>query len=234
MDESPARALVVDDDGSARSLLRRSLERAGLEVFEAPDGPSGLRALFDHRPHVVLLDVGLPGLDGFRTLERMRELTDVPVMMVSGRSSELEKVRALKAGADDYVTKPYGVAELTARVEALLRRAPGAAEPVAHYADDLVEIDFRTASARVLGRELRLTPLEFRLLATFVRHAGEVLSARDLLRIVWGETGMPRERVKIYVGYLRSKFRDAGVEAPIETLRGFGYRYRGADGEDAA
>jgi DNA-binding response OmpR family regulator len=226
--------LVVEDDQSARALLRRSLERIGLEVYEAGDGPSGLKALFDHRPNLVLLDVGLPGLDGFRTLERVRELTDVPVMMVSGHASEFEKVRALKAGADDYVTKPYGVAELTARVEALLRRAPGTAEPVASYADDLVEIDFRAANARAGGKDLHLTPLEFRLLSTFVRHPGEVLSARELLQIVWGETGMPRERVKIYVGYLRNKFREAGVEAPIETLRGFGYRYRGAGGRDAA
>jgi len=153
---------------------------------------------------------------------------------VSGHSSELEKVRALKAGADDYVTKPDGVVELIARVAGLLRRAPGAAGPVARYSDDLVEIDFRTAHARAAGRELHLTPLEFRLLSTFVRHAGEVLSARDLLEIVWGETGTARERVKIYVGYLRNKFREAGVEAPIETLRGFGYRYESAGDQDAA
>src|SRR5207253_6914726 len=133
---------------NSRFLLKRALERSGMQVVEAHSGTEGLRALYGARPDLVLLDIGLPEMDGWNTLDRIRQLTDVPVMMVTGQSSEMEKVRALKAGADDYVTKPDGVVELIARVAGLLRRAPGAAGPVARYSDDLVEIDFRTAHAR--------------------------------------------------------------------------------------
>ena len=211
-------------------ILRRALERNGIEVVEAETGNDGLRALFSARPDVVLLDIGLPGLDGWGTLDRIRQVTDVPVMMVSGQSSELEKVRALKAGADDYVTKPFGIQELLARTEVLLRRAAPPDEQPPTYSDGLVEIDFRNAEVRVAKRRLRLTPLEFRLLAAFVRHPGEVLSARRLLELAWGDQGLARERVKIYIGYLRNKFRELGVDAPIETVRGFGYRYHAQSG----
>ena len=116
------RVLVVDDDGDIRTLVAGLLERAGYEVNEAADGRDGLRAVFSDRPDLVLLDVTMPGLDGWGALERIRELTDVPVLMLTARSDELEKVRGLQAGADDYMTKPFGRQELLARVEALLRR----------------------------------------------------------------------------------------------------------------
>jgi DNA-binding response OmpR family regulator len=206
-------------------ILRRALERNGLDVVEAETGDEGLHALFNARPDIVLLDIGLPGLDGWGTLARIRQLTNVPVMMVSGQSSELEKVRALRGGADDYMTKPLGIQELLARTEVLLRRAARPDEESPTYADGLVEIDFRSAEVTVAKRRLMLTPLEFRLLAAFVRHPGEVLSARRLLELAWGDQALARERVKIYIGYLRNKFRDLGVDAPIETVRGFGYRY---------
>ena len=147
-------------------------------------------------------------------------------MMVTGKASELEKVRALRSGADDYVTKPFGLQEVVARVEALLRRRAPRKEPPRTYADGLVEIDFQGAEAKADGHTLELTPLEYRLLSAFVQHPNQVLSADQLLELAWGESGFGRERVKIYVGYLRGKFREAGVEAPIETIRGFGYRYR--------
>ena len=218
--------LVIEDDDDLRLLLRRVLERDGMDVVEAPSGTDGLRELYDSRPDIVLLDIALPGVDGWRTLERIRELTDVPVMMVTGEASELEKVRALRSGADDYVTKPFGLQEIVARVEALLRRGAPRKEAPATYADGLVEVDFRGAEARADGNPLALTPLEYRLLSAFVRHPDQVLSADQLLELAWGESGLGRERVKIYVGYLRGKFREAGAEAPIETVRGFGYRYR--------
>jgi DNA-binding response OmpR family regulator len=226
MNMASPRVLLVEDDEDSRLLLRRVLERAGMQVVEASSGTQGLRELYGSHPDVVLLDIGLPEIDGWRTLERIRELTDVPVMMVTGKASELEKVRALRSGADDYVTKPFGLQEVVARVEALLRRRAPRKEPPRTYADPLVEIDFQGAEAKAGGNQLELTPLEYRLLTAFVKHPNQVLSADQLLELAWGESGFGRERVKIYVGYLRAKFREAGVEAPIETIRGFGYRYR--------
>jgi DNA-binding response OmpR family regulator len=185
-----------------------------------------LRVLYRTRPDLVILDVAMPGLDGWTTLERIRHVTDVPILMLSGRDAELEKVRGLRAGADDYVTKPFSPPELLARIEALLRRRRNGHGAEPHYEDSLVEIDFGAAEARVLGRPLALSPQELRLLTAFVRHPGQVLSTDQLLALAWGDRDLPRERVKIYVSYLRDKFRAQHVEEPpIRTVRGFGYRY---------
>jgi DNA-binding response OmpR family regulator len=223
------RVLVIDDDGDVRALVTGLLERAGYEVNEASDGRDGLRAVFSDRPDLVLLDVTMPGLDGWGTLERIRELTDVPVLMVTARSGELEKVRGLKAGADDYMTKPFGRQELLARVEALLRRKRLAEDelPIV-YADDAITVEFGQRSAQSGGVDLKLTPLEFRLLSAFVKHPNQVLSREQLLELAWGDPyGVSEDQVKLYVGYLRKKLgTDAGAEGPIETVRGFGYRYR--------
>jgi len=228
-----ARILVVDDDPDIRSLLRELFERVDYEVVDAPDGRAGLRAVYDARPDLVMLDVGMPELDGWQTLERLRDLSDVPVMMLTARGAELEKVRALKAGADDYVTKPFGRQELLARTEALLRRATGRrAEAPEGYADGLVTIDFAQRSAAVAGRAVSLTPLEFRLLAAFVHHPSQVLSHDQLLELVWGDAAAAsRNQVKLYVGYLRRKLGPA-AEGVIETVRGFGYRYSPAGESD--
>jgi DNA-binding response OmpR family regulator len=224
-----ARVLVIDDDGDIRALVAGLLERAGYEVNEASDGRDGLRAVFSDRPDLVLLDVTMPGLDGWATLERIRELTDVPVLMLTARSDELEKVRGLKAGADDYMTKPFGRQELLARVEALLRRKRNAQEELPTvYADDAITVEFAQRSARSDGVDLRLTPLEFRLLSAFVQHPNQVLSREQLLELAWGDPyGVSEDQVKLYVGYLRKKLgANVGTESPIETVRGFGYRYR--------
>jgi DNA-binding response OmpR family regulator len=231
-----ARVLVVDDDETIRALVRRLVEVAGGSVAEAPTGEDALRALYAERPAIVVLDVDLgPTLDGWQVLERIRQLTDVPVVMLSAHDDELEKVRALQAGADDYVTKPFGAQELLARLQAHLRRAaaPGAAprpdEPAAlrPYRDAALALDFAHAEATVHGRALELTPRELRLLAAFVRHAGRTLSAEQLLDLAWDDPAGDPRRVKVYVGYLRAKLAGAGLEpAPIETVRGFGYRYR--------
>jgi DNA-binding response OmpR family regulator len=223
-----ARILVIDDEEDIRNLLAELLRRSGHEVEQAPDGRAGLRALHASRPDLVLLDVTMPELDGWQTLERIRDLTDVPVLMLTARGDELERVRGLKAGADDYVTKPFGRQELLARVEALLRRAsakPGDGER-ATYADARLTIDFAGRAVTFDGREVALTPLEFKLLATFVRHPRQVLSRDQLLDLVWGDTyGVSPDQVKIYVGYLRRKL---GADLPLETVRGFGYRYNPA------
>lgn len=223
------RVLVIDDDGDVRALEVGLLERAGYEVNEASDGRDGLRAVFSDRPDLVLLDVTMPGLDGWGTLERIRELTDVPVLMVTARSDELEKVRGLKAGADDYLTKPFGRQELLARVEALLRRKRRTEEELPTvYADDAITVEFGQRSAQSGGVDLRLTPLEFRLLSAFVKHPNQVLSREQLLELAWGDPyGVSEDQVKLYVGYLRKKLgTDLAEESPIETVRGFGYRYR--------
>jgi DNA-binding response OmpR family regulator len=223
-----ARVLAVDDDADIRGLLRELLERAGYEVVDAASGREGLRALYAESPDLVLLDVSMPELDGWQTLERIRDVSDVPVLMLTARAAELEKVRGLKAGADDYVTKPFGRQELLARVEAHLRRAGAREERPATYADELLSIDFAQREVTAAGQQVALTPLEFKLLAAFVRHPNQVLSHEQLLELVWGDTlAGSRARTKLYVGYLRQKLAEAGVEeSPIETVRGFGYRYR--------
>src|SRR2546421_4210954 len=224
-----ARILVIDDEEDIRNLLDELLRRAGHEVEQAPDGRAGLRALHASRPDLVLLDVSMPELDGWQTLERIRDLSDVPVLMLTARGDELERVRGLQAGADDYVTKPFGRQELVARVQALLGRAaarPGD-EPAESYGDGLVTIDFAQRAVTYSGRDVALTPLEFKLLSTFVRHPRQVLSRDQLLELVWGDAyGVSGDQVKLYVGYLRRKLDpDAPDSVPIETVRGFGYRY---------
>jgi DNA-binding response OmpR family regulator len=223
------RILVVDDDDDIRSLLRELLTRAGYEVDEAPDGRAGLRRLFETPPALVVLDVSMPELDGFATLERIRDLSDVPVIMLTARAEELEKVRGLGAGADDYVAKPFGRQELLARVQALLRRSRAASTEVSEsYSDAFLEVDHRQRRVLVEGREVQLTPLEFRLLSAFVQHPNQVLSRDQLLELVWRDSsGVAGDQVKLYVGYLRRKLVPGSPEqAPIETVRGFGYRYR--------
>jgi DNA-binding response OmpR family regulator len=222
------RILVIDDDEDIRTLLRELLERAGYSVDEAADGKTGLRQLFANVPALVILDVTMPDLDGYQTLERIRDLSDVPVLMLTARTQELEKVRGLSAGADDYVAKPFGRQELLARVQALLRRTGGKTELTEAYADDFVQIDYAQRQVQVLGTDVQLTPLEFKLLSAFVQNPNQVLSRNQLLELVWGDPyGVSGDQVKLYVGYLRKKLQpDTPETAPIETVRGFGYRYR--------
>jgi DNA-binding response OmpR family regulator len=227
MDDRP-RVLVVDDDDDIRLLLKELLGRAGYDVDEAPDGRTALRRLYERPPALVILDVTMPEMDGYQTLERIRDLSDVPVIMLTARSQELEKVRGLSAGADDYVAKPFGRQELLARVQALLRRTGGKAEITEAYADDFVRIDYGQRRVTVEARDVQLTPLEFKLLSAFVQHPNQVLSRDQLLDIVWGDPyGVSGDQVKLYVGYLRKKLApDAPDTTPVETVRGFGYRYR--------
>jgi DNA-binding response OmpR family regulator len=224
-----ARVLVIDDDADVRGLVAELLGRAGLSVEQAEDGRSGLRALHKTPPDLVVLDVSMPDLDGWQTLERIRDLSEVPILMLTARGDELERVRGLQAGADDYVIKPFGRQELLARVQALLRRAGReAAQQQEHYVDDRLTIDFAQRAVSFEGEAVSLTPLEFRLLAAFVRHPRQVLSREQLLELVWGDSyGVSGDQVKLYVGYLRRKLApEDPAGAPIETVRGFGYRYR--------
>src|SRR4051794_28828105 len=220
--------LVVDDELDVRTLIRLLLERAGLDVTEASSGREALRRLHQVRPDLVILDVTMPDLDGWQTLERVRDLSEVPVLMLTARAEELDKVRGLRSGADDYVTKPFGRQELLARVDAALRRRRSGEPDAERYADGFVTIDFPQRAVTAGGRPVSLTPLEFRLLTAFVRNPNQVLSHDQLLDLAWGDSGgAERDQVKLYVGYLRRKLSSAdGGDSPIETMRGFGYRYR--------
>jgi DNA-binding response OmpR family regulator len=219
--------LVVDDETDVRNLIRVLLERAGHDVSEASSGREALRRLHAVRPDLVVLDVTMPEMDGWQTLERIRDLSDVPVLMLTARAGELDKVRGLKAGADDYVVKPFGRQELLARVEALLRRAGGAPEVRERYVDASVTIDFAAREVTVRDQTVALTPLEFRLLGALVRHPNQVLSRDQLLELVWGDADtVNADQVKLYVGYLRRKLGWETESSPVETVRGFGYRYR--------
>jgi DNA-binding response OmpR family regulator len=223
------RVLVIDDDDDIRGLVAELLQRAGLEVEQASDGRAGLRAFHQSSPDLVLLDVSMPELDGWETLERIRDLSDVPVMMLTARGAELERVRGLQAGADDYMVKPFGRQELVARVQALLRRARTSGEERQEsYADTRITIDFAQRAVAYDGRDVSLTPLEFKLLSALVRHPRQVLSREQLLELVWGDAyGVSGDQVKLYVGYLRRKLDPEQPEGvPIETVRGFGYRYQ--------
>jgi DNA-binding response OmpR family regulator len=216
--------LVVDDEPDIRELLGVLLERGGHDVRMAGDGRAGLRSFHADPPDLVILDITMPELDGWQTLERIRDISDVPVLMLTARSAELERVRGLRGGSDDYVAKPFGRQELLARVDALLRRGRACAPQVPHetYADAAIEIDFATYAVKVRGEDVALTPLEFRLLSAFVRHPHQVLSRDQLIELVWDDPlAVSTDQVKLYVGYLRRKIGDE----LIQTVRGFGYRY---------
>jgi DNA-binding response OmpR family regulator len=226
--------LVIEDDETVRALLDRAFSRSGARVLVAEDGASGMRAIYADKPDAVLLDIEMPGIDGFGALERIRDLTDVPVMMLTSSDDKAVKLRAFEGGADDYVTKPFDMEEVVARTRALVRRRGGgaaaaAAEKGDRYVDEHLEVDFAGVEARVGGQTLELTPLQFRLLSTFVRHPNQALTPDQLLdRAFTGDTYSP-ERVKVHVANLRKKLADAGAPPDrIETVRGFGYRYRRA------
>jgi DNA-binding response OmpR family regulator len=220
--------LLVEDSAPTRELLATVLHRAGYEVVAVADGGDAIERFSSVAPDLVMLDVGMPVVSGWDVLERLRERSDVPILMLTGNSDDGAVVRALNGGADDYLLKPTSAPELVARVGALLRRArriPDAAVADA-YDDGLVRVDFARRTAYVHGRELSLTPLEYRLLTSFVRRPGHIHSREELLREVWRDTtGGPSEHVKIYVGYLRRKLAVHSDIEMIETVRGFGYRW---------
>ena len=226
------RVLVIEDDADISLGVRTVLGRSGFEVSSSADGREGLRAFHSDRPDIVVLDVGLPQMDGWTVLNRIREMSEVPVLMLTAHGQESDKVRGLRAGADDYLTKPFGNAEFVARVQALLRRATAAAagdQPGTEaYDDGSIRVDFAAHKVSVDGTPVELTATEFRLLATLLRHRGQVLSAGKLLDLVWSDPfGIGPDRVKYSVMRLRRKLgASTGADSPIEAVRGFGYRYR--------
>ncbi len=224
MTSAPPLVLVVDDEPAIAALVQGYLERDGLRAVVAPDGPAALAAVAAHHPAVVLLDVGLPGLDGTAVCRRLREAGDwTPVLFVTARDDEVDRVLGLELGADDYVTKPFSPRELVARVRAVLRRtAPGhATRDAERLAAGTVELDLGTRRARAAGRPVELTTTEFALLAHLMRRPGRVVAREELLADVWGyPAGTPTRTVDVHVAQLRAKL---GAAVRVRTVRGVGY-----------
>jgi two-component system KDP operon response regulator KdpE len=219
--------LIVEDEPEFAGLLELWMGRAGYRTSAARTGPDGLRRFYDERPDLVILDVAIPGLDGWQLIERIREFSRVPIIMVTARGSEADKIRGLKLGADDYITKPLSLPELVARVEAALRRAatstPERPRRLRHR--DLV-VDLDEHRAHVHGDEVRLTPTEFRLLVYLVEHAGQLVTHRQVLGAVWG-AGYDRDvhLLRMTIRNLRLKLdASAPGESYIATEYGLGYR----------
>jgi two-component system, OmpR family, response regulator MprA len=221
-----ARALVVDDDETIRAVVRRLVELAGGSVVEATSGEDALRALYAERPDIVVLDIDLAtALDGWQVLERIRQLADVPVVMLSGHDDELEKVRALQAGADDYVTKPFALEELLARLRALLRRTADGSGEALRFAD--LELDPGTREVRRGGEPIEPTRTEFSLLELFMINPRQVLTRSVIFERVWGyDFGYGSNSLDVYIGYLRRKTETGGRPRLIQTVRGVGYALR--------
>lgn len=218
-----ATVVVVEDDHNISDLVDLYLRREGFRVIQAADGESGLAAVSRERPRMVILDVGLPGgLDGIEVCRRLRGTSDVPVLMLTARDSEVDRVLGLEMGADDYVTKPFSPRELVARVKAILRRADGPVRESDVTSIGSVEVDRSRREARVDGQVVPLATREFDLLAHLADNVGLVLSRRQLLDSVWGADWYGDERtVDVHVRQLRKKLGDA---FPLATVWGVGYR----------
>ncbi len=233
MSENPATApaplvLVIEDDPPIRRFLRAALEANGYRYEEAVKGEEGVAMAATHVPDLVLLDIGLPDISGFEVVSRLRAWSRVPILVLTARGQEQDKIRALDAGADDYVTKPFAMGELLARLRVALRHASdttGAEEPGVVETGDLV-IDLARRRVTVGGAEVRLTPIEYRLLAELAKHPGRVLTHEQLLRVVWGPSHVHEHHyVRVYMAQLRRKIeKDAARPKLLITEPGVGYR----------
>jgi two-component system, OmpR family, KDP operon response regulator KdpE len=220
-----ATVLVIDDEKQIRKLLRIVLEEDHYRVLESESGKQGLSDVALRRPDVVLLDLGLPDMDGLAVLKRLREWSHVPVLILSVREGPEDKVSALDAGADDYVTKPFESSELLARLRAVQRRATSGSDEPFFRAGSL-EIDFNARAVTVKGREVKLTATEYALLKILAQHAGKVITHKQLLREVWGPNSEEQSQyLRVYMTHLRKKIEpaDAGDKL-LRTESGIGYR----------
>ena len=226
MTDSPPRVLVVDDERAIQRFLRPALEEDGFAVFEALSGKAALELAAAKKPDVVLLDLTLPDLDGLEVLERLREWTSAPVIVLSARGQESDKIAGLDRGADDYLTKPFGVEELLARIRVALRHAERAAqdpEPVYEHED--LKVDLTLRRVWLAKKEVRLSPLQYALLAALVRDAGRVVSQQRLLRELWPEGGATPESLRILVHQTRHRVEKAPARPRhLKTEPAVGYR----------
>ena len=219
------RILVVDDEKQIRRMLRAALEGYGYDIAEAASGHEGLSQTSIFHPDVIILDLGLPDIDGIEVIERLREWTQVPVIVLSVREHEDDKIKALDVGADDYVTKPFSMGELLARLRAALRRTAGSEDkPVLTFGELSIDIAHRNVSVR--GEEVKLTPTEYEVLKYLAQQAGRVVTHRQLLKAVWGSNYQEHSQyLRVYIGQLRRKLEvDPSQPAYIITEPGVGYR----------
>jgi DNA-binding response OmpR family regulator len=225
---SKRRILIVDDDATVREILSRYLVREGYDVDRAGDGEAALERTQTHPPDLILLDLMLPGISGLDVCRRVRRTTGVPIIMLTARGEENERVFGLRLGADDYVVKPFSPREVTARVTSVLRRANGTAKrDVESIAAGELQLDLRARTATIAGEPLQLTVREFDLLAFLARHPGQVFRRRELLEEVWGYAVGDTATVTVHVRRLRAKLeRDAAHPRQIETVWGIGYRFQ--------
>jgi two-component system, OmpR family, response regulator ResD len=221
--ENPARVLVADDDRNIADLVRMYLQKAGYDVTVARDGDETEKLLKEQSFDLAVLDIMMPGPDGLQIVRHLRRRSELPVIFLSARSSDVDKVAGLQYGADDYVTKPFNPAELVARVQSVLRRSRSVAEP---QCEELrvgeLFMDVRNRKARIRETDISLTPKEFDLLATFARFLNVTLDREKLLDLVWGTSFYGMRTVDVHIVRLRSKLEGSGLK--IETVWGSGYR----------
>lgn len=219
--------LIIEDEASIRTVAQAYLEHEGYRVISAGTGPEGLALALAQHPDLVVLDLNLPGMDGMEVAARLRERSDVFLIMLTARSEEVDRVAGLRIGADDYLTKPFSPRELVARVEAILRRRRGATAPIdpqLYFRQLRINPDSREAWA--CDQLLDLTTTEFDVLLTLARNAGRTLSREQLIDLVWGADFFGTDRVvDVYVGQVRRKIESCCGDSPIVTVRGIGYRF---------
>lgn len=223
--------LVIEDELPIRRFLKPSLQSNGFKVLEAEKGEEGLALASSHNPDIILLDLGLPDMDGLEVVKRLREWSPTPIIILTARGKEKDKITGLDAGADDYLTKPFDVGELMARIRAALRhsqrlKAGGKTDPVFETADFKVDLSSRVVTVR--GKETHLTPNEYDLLALLIRHAGKVVTQKQILQEVWGPaSGDQVQYLRIYIYQLRRKI-EADPDRPryLLTESGVGYRLK--------
>ena len=222
--------VLVEDEPQMRRLLRAALAPRGFRLLEASSAAEGELAVASHNPELVLLDLGLPDRDGIELARRLRAFTQVPIIVLSARGREADKVEALDAGADDYLTKPFGVPELLARMRVALRHAARAAGEPAEQVLEIgaLHVDFARREVALSGREVRLTPIEWKLLALFARNAGKLVTHRQILREVWGPgAGHQTHTVRVHMAALRRKLEaDPARPRLLVTEPAVGYRLR--------
>jgi len=223
------KVLIVDDDAPIRAALEIHLRAAGYQPVGAASAADGLRLLYNEHPDLVLLDVVMPGMDGWEMAARIRELSDVPLIIISGKDAEADKLRGFRLGADDYIVKPFSLAELGARIEAVLTRAARSAQSLdrQRYTFGDLHVDFDQHRVRRGSQLIDLTPTEFRLLRVLIEKAGDAISEAQLHAAVWGEPYSNNAGyVRRYIWFLRQKIEpDPGHPRLIHTIRKFGYRF---------
>lgn len=228
MNDASLTLLVIEDEAQMRRFLRAALTSVGYQVIEAENGRDGLAQAANRNPDLVLLDLGLPDMDGLAVTEKLREWTTMPIIVLSARGKEEDKVNALDAGADDYLTKPFGVAELMARIRVALRRVARSESGVTRFSAGNVQVDLERRQVLKGDVEVHLTPIEYKLLSILIKYEGRVVTHRQLLKEVWGPSSAEQTQyLRVYMGQLRHKLEDNAARPKFLTTEpGVGYRLR--------